>query len=198
MFRTLHRAFHSLAWLMAVLGGAVLTAVILMICLSILGRTASTILHSALVQGAVPGLAVWLLDHGVGPIRGDYELVEAGIAFVIFAFLGWCQITAGHATVDIFTSRLRERSRRWLQLAIEAAFAVALVVIALQLWEGMATLMRRNMTTFLLQYPVWWNYALAVAPAFLAAAIGLYMAAVRAAEAVLNRPLIADPHGIDP
>lgn len=197
MFRTLHRVFHSLAWLMAILGGVVLTSLIVMICLSILGRTASTILHSAQVQDVMPGVAAWLLAHGVGPIRGDYEFVEAGTAFVVFAFLGWCQITAGHATVDVFTSRLRDRARRWLQLVIEVAFAVALVGIALQLHDAMATLMRRNTTTFLLQYPVWWNYAVATVPAFLAAAIGVYMAAVRAAEALLNRALIIDLPGTD-
>ena len=45
---------------MAILGGLVLSALILLICVSIVGRTI-----------------------GIGPINGDYELVEAGIAFSI-------------------------------------------------------------------------------------------------------------------
>ena len=70
--------------------GLVLSALILLICVSIVGRTI-----------------------GIGPINGDYELVEAGIAFSIFAFLPLTQITAGHATVDIFTNSLPPKIQRF-------------------------------------------------------------------------------------
>jgi TRAP-type C4-dicarboxylate transport system permease small subunit len=191
MFRTIHRFFSGLAWIMAVIGGFVLAAMVLMMCLSILGRTATSVLHSAWMQGTMPGFAQSLLDLGVGPIYGDYELVVAGLAFSIFCFLGWCQITGGHATVDIFTSGLSDRARRWLQMVIEIVFAAALVLIAIQLYEGMSTIMRRRSTTFLLQYPLWWNYAMALGPAIITAAIGVYMALVRIVEALTNKTLVA-------
>ena len=190
MFTSIHKVFHAVAWLMAVIGGIVLALMVLMICLSILGREASDILHSAWMQSNAPDLAQSLLDAGIGPIYGDYELVVAGMAFSIFCFLGWCQLTAGHATVDIFTSGLSDRSRRWLQAAIEILFAAALVLIAIQLYDGMNTLARRRSTTFLLQYPLWWNYALSLAPAIATAVIAVYMALVRIAEAVGNRTLV--------
>ena len=48
----------------------------------------------------------------------DYELVEAGVAFAIFAFIPLCQIYGSHATVDIFTivaaRRVKRRSSRML------------------------------------------------------------------------------------
>jgi TRAP-type C4-dicarboxylate transport system permease small subunit len=191
MFRTIHRFFYGLAWIMAVIGGFVLLVMVLMMCLSILGRTATSILHSAWMVDTMPGLARWLLDIGIGPIYGDYELVVAGLAFCIFCFLGWCQITAGHATVDIFTSGLSDSTRRWMQMVTEIVFAAALVLIAIQLYEGMNTIMRRRSTTFLLQYPLWWNYAMALVPAVIAAAIGIYMALVRIAEAFTNQTLVA-------
>ncbi|PTX02762.1 TRAP transporter small permease [Pararhodobacter aggregans] len=191
MFATIHRIFYGIAWLMAVIGGLVLTILVLMLCLSIIGREASDLLHSTWMQSTMPGLARQLLDAGVGPIFGDYELLVGGLAFAVFCFLGWCQITAGHATVDVFTSGLSDRTRRWMQVLIEALFAAALVLIAVQLYDGMNTLARRRSTTFLLQYPLWWNYALALVPAIATAAIAVYMALVRLAEAVTNRTLIA-------
>ena len=191
MFRTIHKLFYGIAWVMALIGGLVLTLLVLMLCLSIIGREASDLLHSAWMQSTMPGVAQSLLDAGVGPIFGDYEFLVGGLAFAVFCFLGWCQITAGHATVDVFTAGLSDRSRRWLQVAIEILFAVALVVIAIQLYDGMNTLARRRSTTFLLQYPLWWNYALSLVPAVLTAAIAVYMVFVRLAEALTNASLVA-------
>ena len=190
MFKTIHRFIHGIAWLMAVVGGFVLGALVLMMCLSILGREASDLLHSEWMQTTMPGLASWLLDIGVGPVFGDYEFVVAGLAFSVFCFLGWCHITGGHATVDVFTSGLSDRKRRWLQMVIDIVFAAALVLIAIQLNEGMTTLMRRRSTTFLLQYPLWWNYAAALVPAVLSALIGIYTAIIRVAEALSDRTII--------
>lgn len=191
MFKTIHRFFHGLAWLMAVIGGVVLTLLVILMCLSILGRTATAMLHSDFMQTNMQDLAEVLLSTGVGPVFGDYEFLVAGLAFCIFCFLGWCQITGGHATVDIFTAGLSDRVRRWMQMVTEIVFAVALVMIAWQLYQGMGTLMRRGSTTFLLQYPLWWNYALALVPAVITAAIGIYMALVRTVEAFSNKTLVA-------
>lgn len=107
----------------------------------------------------MPGLANWLIGIGIGPIYGDYEFIVAGMAFTVFCFIGWCQITGGHATVDVFTTGLGDRTRRWLQMVIEIVFAAVLVLIAVQLYVGMSSYMRRGSTTFMLQYPLWWNYA---------------------------------------
>ena len=191
MFKTIHKIFYGLAWTMAIVGGATLAVLVLMLCLSILGREASDILHSDWMQSSMPGLAQSLLDAGVGPIFGDYEFLVAGLAFSIFCFLGWCQITAGHATVDVFTSGLSDAQRRWLQVTIEILFAGVLVLIAVQLYDGMNTLARRRSTTFLLQYPLWWNYAVALVPAVITAAIGVYVALVRVAEAVTKRTILS-------
>lgn len=190
MFQQVHRVVRGVAWLIAIAGGIVLIATILMICVSISGRTLAALLHSGFMQTTLPGLANWMLGFRIGPIRGDFELVEAAMAFSIFAFLGWCQITAGHATVDVFTDGLRPWLKRVLQSVIEVVFAVALVYIALQLHEGMQTQHRRRTTTMVMQVPLWWYLMAALIPAYVAAAIGCYMAVVRVVEALLNRPLI--------
>ncbi|MDP5362160.1 MAG: TRAP transporter small permease, partial [Paracoccaceae bacterium] len=78
-----------MANLMALLGGLVLSLLIVMVCLSVAGRELGDLAFS----GALGGFGNWLIDRGVGPILGDFELVEAGVAFAIFAFLPITQLS---------------------------------------------------------------------------------------------------------
>lgn len=187
----MHRFMNGLARLMAVLGGLVLTALILVICVSVLGRALNTLLHSGPVVAVLGDFAQTLLDTGVGPILGDFELVEAGVAFAIFAFIPFCQITGGHATVDIFTAGLSVKVNRMIQMVVDIVFAAVLVLIALQLYEGMLSKMQYRETTFLLQFPVWWSYAASLFAAVISALVGVYMAVVRVAEFFGNRTIIS-------
>lgn len=184
----MHRLFLGLSRLMAITGGLVLSGLIVLTCLSVVGRSLNGILHNPPFEGT--GLAAALLGLGVGPINGDYEIIEAGIAFAIFAFLPLCQITGSHAVVDVFTDALPPRALRVLQAAIEVLFAVVLVVIAVQLASGTASKFRSGQTTFLIEFPVWWAYAPSLAAAVVAATVGAYMAAIRVAEAVTGRALL--------
>ncbi len=166
MYR-LHRSIRAVATFAAILGGIVLLATVILTCVSIAGRTL-----------------------GIGPVRGDVELVEAGIAFSIFAFLPLCQVTASHATVDLFTNWLSGRAQRLLLFVIEAIFATALIVIAVQLESGMQGRIRSGQTSFLLQFPIWWSYAASLAGACVAAVAGVWMALVRLHELITNRNLV--------
>ena len=188
---TVDDAVLFLARFMAVLGGIVLSALVILTCVSVVGRGLNSILHSGAIQGSMPGLAETLLATGIGPVQGDYELVEAGIAFAIFAFMPLCQITAGHASVDIFTSRLPVRVNRFIQMIVELIFGVVLIVIAQRLYAGMMSKMSYNETTFLLQFPIWWAYALSLSAALLAAIVGIYMAVVRIVEFFTMRTIVA-------
>ena len=188
----MHRFFLSLSKFMAFLGGVVLTILILLICVSILGRTLSSILHTDLAASVLGGLAQAGLDWGIGPVNGDYELVEAGIAFSIFAFLPLTQISGAHANVDIFTNGLPARAQLYLKAVIELLFAVVLVMIAIQLNQGMWDKMNRGQTTFLLQFPVWWAYALSLVGAASAAFVGVYVAYARLQHALTGQAVIVD------
>ncbi|MBU2360717.1 MAG: TRAP transporter small permease, partial [Alphaproteobacteria bacterium] len=130
----MYSAFLKLSQLMAWLGGAMLTLLILLVCASVVGREINSILHGDLATALAPGFATWLLDLGVGPVNGDFELVEAGIAFSIFAFLPLCQITGGHASVDVFTNYLPDGINRALRLVTDLVFAAVMVLLAWQLW----------------------------------------------------------------
>jgi TRAP-type C4-dicarboxylate transport system permease small subunit len=186
----IHRWMMSLARVMAILGGAVLLALILLICVSVLGRGINTFLHWDEMQALMPELSQRLLDTGVGPIVGDYELVQAGIAFSIFAFLPLCQITAGHASVDIFTAKLPRQVNRFIQLVVEIAFGAVLVLIAWRLFAGMEAKRSYNETSFLLQFPIWWAYGISFIAAVMAAIVGVYMAFVRLIEFATRHTIV--------
>ena len=182
----------GLARFMAILGGTVLSLLILLTCISIAGRLLNGILHSDYMERVAPGFAQWALDIGIGPVNGDFELVEAGVAFAIFAFLPLCQITSGHASVDIVANQLPPGPYRFLRMVIELVFAAILVLIAWRLYDGMSSKMRYGETTFLLQFPIWWAYAASFAASVVAAVVGVYMGAVRTVEFLTGSIIIPD------
>lgn len=172
----IHDGMRAVALLMAQLGGLVLCALIVMICVSIAGRE---------IGSAFPAT-------GLGPITGDFELVEMGMGFVIFAFLPLCQIDLAHASVDVFVSRFPAGLRRALAWLADMLFAAVLIVIAVQLWAGMTGKIASGQTTFLLQVPVWWAYAASLSGAWIAAFIALYLSGIRSAELISGRALLPD------
>ncbi|QIE46976.1 TRAP transporter small permease [Pseudohalocynthiibacter aestuariivivens] len=191
----MHRIVTFVASAMAVLGGAVLTLLIALTCVSILGRLANGLLHNAVTSDVFAKGAQRLLDAGVGPVLGAFELVEAGVAFAIFAFLPICQISGGHATVDLFTARLPDGASRVLQIVIDVVFALVLALIAWRLFEGMQGKMRYNETTFMLQMPIWWSYLASFLAAALAAVVGIYVALARLVEALTGQRILGTQDG---
>lgn len=193
----MHSFIERLARLFALLGGIVLSVLIIMVCLSIAGRSLNSILHSDLIQSAIPGIASALLATGIGPINGDFELVEAGMAFAIFAFLPLCHLNGAHASVDIFTAKLPASANRFLRMTIEIVFAAILIIIAYQLFLGMLSKQSSGQTTFLLQYPVWWGYGISLIGAVVAAVVATYVAALRTLEFTTGKEILPDEMGAD-
>lgn len=126
-------------------GGAVVAALGLLSVVSIAGRALSM--------------------FGLGPVPGDFELVEAGTALAVFSALPWCYLARGHATVDIFWPAIPQRARSLLNAATSM---LMLLIWALLTWRmGVATVEHRasGETTFILNMPLWWGYAAAMPPA---------------------------------
>lgn len=184
-----------LAHFMAVIGGLVLSALVVLTCLSVLGRGLNTFGHSDFLEGLSEAASKALLSTGVKPITGDFELVEAGVAFAIFAFLPITQLYSAHATVDIFTSALPKRASRFLMAFWEIVLTAAIILIAARLYEGMLSKMQYGETTFLLQFPIWWAYALSLFAAVIASIVAVYCAFARAAEAVTGRAFMPHSEG---
>lgn len=186
----MYRFMESFARLFAVLGGIVLSFLIVQTCVSIAGRSINSALHSEFMQSAMPGVASALLSTGVGSINGAFELVEAGMAFVIFAFLPLCQLNGAHASVDIFTAQLPPRLNSLLRVLIEIVFAFVIVLITWQLFQGMLSKLRTGQTTFILEFPVWWPYAFSVIAAVASAIIAVYVAVTRLTEFVTGKVIL--------
>lgn len=188
----MYSLIKKLAHAMAVLGGLVLITLILLVCTSVLGRSVGTVLHGAFMQTNFTDFSNWALGVGIGAINGDFELVEAGVAFAIFAFLPLCQLSGSHATVDVLTSKLSLRSNQVLKMISECLFALVLGLIAWRLFAGMEAKQRYGETTFLLQFPIWWAYAASFSGAALAALVSIFMAIVRILEALSGKELLTE------
>ncbi len=176
----MQRLVFRLARAMAILGGLVLVSLIVITCLSVLGRMANTLGHSDFIKDHLSFISAGLIR--LGPIKGDFEMVEAGVAFAIVAFLPWCQITRSHANVKLLTASFSAGANRFLSFAWELIFALVMVVIAWRLFVGTTDKFRYGETTFLLQFPVWWGFAACTAAAAIAAFVALYSAWLHARE----------------
>lgn len=141
MNQKIYALSRGLAWF----GAAVLLLIAIMSVISIVGRAFSF--------------------AGLGPVPGDFELVEAGTALVVFCFMPWCHLKMGHATVDMFWGFYPAAMKRVLTTVSDAFM---MLVWLLLIWRmGVATLeyYHNGETTFILHMPVWFGYAASMVPA---------------------------------
>jgi len=147
MYHHLHRGIDLLARALALGGGAVLLAVILLTCVSIMGR------------------ALMPLGLGAGPIRGIYDYTEIGMAAAIFAFLPIAQLREAHARVDLFQTAMPRLMSQSLDLLFNCAMFAVAYVGTWRLYLGMHDKLRFGETTLIAQIPVWQGYAVGLAGA---------------------------------
>lgn len=158
------RSLEKISRAMAYGGGFVLAMIALVTVASIIGR--------------------FFLFAGLGPIRGDYEIVEMGSAIAVFAFMPFAQFKRAHVVVDIFTLRLSQRFQTCLGLIGDILIALVSGVIAWRFWLGLgekipygsdAVRSALSMgykpffaeTTYELSVPLWIPYSLAFVGAFM-------------------------------
>lgn len=141
MYRSLYRITWNIANGLALAGGLVLIGIIVLTCISIIGRT------------LVP------LDIGLGPIRGIYDITEIGMAAAVFAFLPWTQFHDAHARVDLFQAAMPETMNRVLDLIFNAVMCVVAFAGTYRLYLGMQDKLAYGETTLIAQIPVWQGYA---------------------------------------
>ena len=159
---------YRLAHWTAVFGGILLVAVTLMVVASVAGRA--------------------MIGLGLGPVPGDFELVEVGIGVAIFYFLPWCYLKGGHATVDLLYMHMPRWFQQGIDLLSDVAMLLVWLVLTWKLWEGLLEKKEYMETTFILQMPVWWAYALC----FVGAVIGCLC---YAAKLMTQLGLASEPKG---
>jgi TRAP-type C4-dicarboxylate transport system permease small subunit len=164
------RLVNGLAKYVALAGGAILIVVVVVTVVSIVGRA--------------------LIPLGLSPILGDYEIVEAGMAFAIFAFLPWCHLTRGHAIVAILTDRLPARYNAVTELLVDIVIFLVASFIAWRHAVGLVDKFIYVETTFILRLPLWWWYAAGLIGAVTFVIVAAYCVVRSARNAFSSTPVM--------
>lgn len=130
---------YGLARAMAWFGGAVLTLIALVSVASIAGRALS--------------------GFGLGPVPGDFELVEVGTALAVFCFLPLAHLKRGHASVDLFWPYYPTAMKKVLDILANLLMLLAWVLLVWRMGVGLMDYRENAEVTFILQMPVWWGWA---------------------------------------
>lgn len=166
----------KLAHASSLIGGIVLTILALLTSISIIGGTIASLAYSDFLQEFSPQLASWLQATGIRTIPAMYDMMEIGIAFVVFSFLPITSLLSGHAVVDVFTNLLPPKRNQFLITIWESVFFIILALITWRLFLGMERFMTSNGILIELNIPQWWSYAVAFVQMILASFVGLYVA----------------------
>ncbi|TMU28410.1 TRAP transporter small permease [Halomonas sp. ATBC28] len=144
----MRRSLETPCRVAAISGGLLVAALAIITVVSILGRW----LASAPILSELPILE-W-----VGPITGDYELVEMGTAIAVFLFLPYCHLRGGHVTVDLLVMHAPPMIQRLLAVVAETLFLVVAGLMTWRLYHGLLDKRRYMETSMLLDIPLWWGY----------------------------------------
>jgi TRAP-type C4-dicarboxylate transport system permease small subunit len=144
----MERILRAAAAVFALAGGALLAAVVLLTCGSVVGR--------------------WF---AATPIPGDIELAQLGTAAALALFLPYCQLHGSHLIVELFTTRAPAPVRHGLDAAARWIAALVLGVLALRAGAGVAALYSAGESSMVLGVPLWLAYAITVPSLGLAAVV---------------------------
>ncbi|MET0575815.1 MAG: TRAP transporter small permease [Mesorhizobium sp.] len=168
---------ERLAQTLAIIGGIVLGVIITLTVVSVAGRA-----------------FVWA---GLGPIPGDFELVEALTGFAVFCFLPYCQLKRGHAIIDVLTKAMGPRLVRLIDALAEILMAFALALIAWRLTLGALDKFGNHETTFIREMPVWVLYGICVLPAWIAVLTALFTSGMAIKSVVIGRDILPEHQGFE-
>lgn len=117
---------------LALVGGAVVAAVITVAFVSIAGRALFA-----------------------SPIVGDFEVVEQATALSVALFLPYCQVRRGHLTVDFLTAWAPAWVRHGLDQIARVVLALVVAVLAWRTGVNAVQLAASGEVSMLLRWPSW-------------------------------------------
>ena len=144
----MRRSLETPCRVAAISGGLLVAALAIITVVSILGRWVAS----------APVLSDMTMLEWVGPITGDYELVEMGTAIAVFLFLPYCHLRGGHVTVDLLVMHAPPMIQRLLAVVAETLFLVVAGLMTWRLYHGLLDKRRYMETSMLLDIPLWWGY----------------------------------------
>ncbi len=170
MIKLLERPMAALAWFSAFVGGVVLIAVMLMTTVSVARMSASKL--GKLLKKSYDTVIDPLL--ALGPISGETEMVEAGMAFIIFAFLPIVTLNRGHAEVAILTGFFGKGFNRLIDVVADGLMLAVAVLLGYQHYLGTVDKFNNGEISWILYYPIWWGYGAALFGAVIWVIIAAY------------------------
>ena len=129
------RVLYFLSKMAAILGGLIMSGLIIMVVISVIGR--------------------WLFSM---PVYGDFEMVSTGTAVTVFLFLPYCQITRGNVIVDVFLNWAPKKLQTSLDVVGSLLLSIISGLLAWRMTLGGFNALNYNETTYILALPLWWAY----------------------------------------
>lgn len=139
---------------MAIAGGLVFVALVVMSIVSIVGRKLAS-----------------------APVPGDVELLQVCSAFASSAFFAYCHLNHGDVKVDFFTHNMKASRIHFLDACGSLLVGLFGALIAWRAGAGALSIKESGETTMILGWPLWVGQILMVPGFVLLAAAGFYMAA---------------------
>lgn len=138
---------ERLAGFVAVAGGLLSLAIATLVVVSVLGRWLDGVPAAERLANA--------LGFDLGPINGDFEMVQMATAVAVFSFLPYTQARRGNIFVDTFTSGLPARVTSSVDAFWDLVYAGMMGILAACLVVGTMEHYHSGQTTMLLQIIVW-------------------------------------------
>ena len=144
---------RKLAAAFAVVGGAILISLVVLVVTSILGRAAFS-----------------------RPVPGDFEIVAVGTAIAVFLFLPYCYLERGNVAVDIFISHMPRRVQCIMDVLAALLFGFIAGLFSWRMVYGFSDTLANQDISMILGFPIWIAYPFGIASFTLLAVSCLYTA----------------------
>ncbi len=134
--------FEWLAKSLAILGAIMLSLIGIMVLISIIGRA--------------------LIPFGFSSIKGDFEIVEFGVAFAVFSFMPYAQLTRAHAEVSFISERFSIKINKIINLIADSLIFLIASLLTWRMNIGAIEKFYNGETSFILQIPLYLAYSLSL------------------------------------
>ena len=133
------RVLYSIARVLAICGGIVLSAMAILTTVSVFGR--------------------YLFNQ---PVRGDFEIVAIGTGLAVFAFLPWCQMTKGNVIVDFFMNRAPIRAKAFCDMLGAIIYVLLGALLTWRMIFGGIDMYEQSELTLTINFPRWTTFPVSV------------------------------------
>lgn len=157
------KVLYAIARFVAVCGGILLSAVALLVTVSVSGRSFGY------------------------PVPGDFELVAIGTGVSVFAMLPYCQMVRGNVLVDFFMANAPVRAKAFCDFVGNIFFLLIAALLTWRMVYGGIDMYMNNEKSMTINFPRWTTFPISVLLMALLVAVIAYTVWRSAKEMRLGR-----------